>query len=91
MTPVRPDEEVTGTGAVNAVDEGSTEGEDAVSDEEEQVGEAGRGGQEAEEVRIKRAPNQPSEKELQDLWQHMFHFALGVRSALRVRARPTHT
>ena len=66
MTPVRPNEEDNGTGVINGVDEGSDEGEEKMEEVGEQEDEAARGGEEAEEVRVKRAPNQPSEKELQD-------------------------
>ena len=68
MTPVRPNKEVTGAGVISGVDEGSSQGEEITVEEREQEDEASRRGEEADEVRGKRAPNQPSEKNYRTTW-----------------------
>ena len=48
------------------VEEGSNQGEEISDEASDQDEESSQAGEEGEEVKVKRAPNQPSEKELQD-------------------------
>ena len=66
MAPVRPEEELEGIGAMYRVEEGSNQGEETSEEACDQDEESLQAGEEGEEVKVKRAPNQPSEKELQD-------------------------
>ena len=66
MTPVRPKEEDEGIGALDGMEGDSGQEDEGSEGEKEQEHEGEGTGQEGEEVKVRRAPNQPSEKELED-------------------------
>ena len=89
VTPVSPREENKGAGVFNEVDEGSDQEEEKVEEEREPEDAVVRGGEEGEEVGVRRAPNQPSEKELQDHMVSHVPFRPWCFFAWQVRVRLT--